>query len=151
MNSAFTLRPAVAANVEACAAIMRGWMQETDWFHTHHLPNEDGPFLATKIAAGTMIVAEKNGEIAGFLVLEGDFVGCLYLAPAHRGRGLGKQFMDVARAKNPSGLNLWTFQANSGARRFYEREGFTVEMMTDGAGNDEKIPDVMYVWEGVKP
>ena len=97
-----------------------------------------------------MIVAEVAGYIGGFLVLEGDYIACLYLAAGHRNRGLGRQFLDLARNRNPSGLNLWTFQANRAARRFYEREGFTVEMLTDGAANEEGIPDVMYVWEGIK-
>ncbi len=124
-------------------------MGENEWFHTHHTPAGDATFLTTKIVAGTMTVAETGGEIAGFLVLEADYVACLYLHRKHRDKGLGVQFLDVAKAKNKSGLNLFTFQANSGARRFYEREGFKVEMMTDGAGNEEGIPDVMYVWEGI--
>lgn len=127
---------------------MRGWMNETGWFHTHHQPEDDGPFLAGKIAVGSMFVAENQGRIAGFLVLEADYLACLYLAQAHRKRGLGARFLELARARNPAGLNLWTFQANHGARRFYEREGFTVEMMTEGAGNEENIPDVLYVWQG---
>lgn len=147
--SEFVLRPAVADDAAPCAIIMREWMGENEWFHTHHTPAEDAPFLTTKIVAGTMIVAEKSGEVAGFLVLEADYVACLYLQREHRDNGLGVQFLEYAKAKNKSGLNLFTFQANTGARRFYEREGFKVEMMTDGAGNDEGIPDVMYVWEGI--
>ena len=149
--SGFILRPAIAEDSVPCAVIMREWMRETDWFHTDHAPDEDAPFLAGKVAAGTMIVAESDGEIAGFLVLEADYVACLYVRKINRGQGLGPLFLEHARAKNRSGLNLFTFQANMGARRFYEREGFTVEMMTDGAGNEERIPDVMYVWEGIRP
>jgi GNAT superfamily N-acetyltransferase len=44
------------------------------------------------------------------------------------------------------GLRLWTFQKNEGARRFYERHGFDVVEMTDGAGNEEHEPDVLYAW-----
>jgi GNAT superfamily N-acetyltransferase len=95
-----------------------------------------------------MRVARAGGHIAGFMVLEGDYIACLYLHPRYRNQGLGRRFVDEAKARHPSGLNLWTFQANAGARRFYEREGFRVEMMTDGAGNEEGLPDVMYVWEG---
>lgn len=148
MSGAYALRPAREPDAAPCAAIMRAWMEETDWFRTRHQPHEDAPFLAGKIAAGTMIVGQADKEIAGFLVLEADYVACLYLDKRHRNRGLGTLLLDFARARNPSGLNLWTFQANTAARRFYEREGFTIETMTDGANNDEGIPDVMYVWEG---
>jgi putative acetyltransferase len=144
------LRPGQADDAEACAAILLGWTQETPWFTTWRRPHEYLPFVAGMIAANTATVAEVRGETAGFMSLEADHIACLYLAPGYRGRGLGVQFLDVARKRNPSGLSLWTFQANSGARRFYEREGFIVEMLTDGARNEEGIPDVMYVWEGVR-
>ena len=41
-------------------------------------------------------------------------------------------------------LQLWTFQVNDRARRFYERNGFTIAEMTDGAGNQEREPDIRY-------
>jgi hypothetical protein len=39
---------------------------------------------------------------------------------------------------------VYTFQANSGARRFYERHGFAAIQLTDGQGNEEHCPDVLY-------
>jgi hypothetical protein len=44
-------------------------------------------------------------------------------------------------------LELWCFQANSRARRFYEARGFHAILFTDGAGNEERTPDVRYRWE----
>ncbi len=41
---------------------------------------------------------------------------------------------------------LWTFQTNLPARRFYERHGFIAVRWTDGASNEERAPDVRYVW-----
>ena len=35
--------------------------------------------------------------------------------------------------------------ANSGARRFYERHGFTAAKFGDGSGNEEKLPDIQYL------
>ena len=37
------------------------------------------------------------------------------------------------------------FQKNEGARRFYERHGFTAVEWTDG-DNEEGAPDVRYRW-----
>jgi len=51
-----------------------------------------------------------------------------------------------AQARRPAGLELWTFQVNDGARRFYERHGFRAVEVTDGAGNEERQPDVRYAW-----
>lgn len=41
-------------------------------------------------------------------------------------------------------VKLHCFQANSGARRFYERHGFQAEAFGDGSGNEENLPDILY-------
>jgi hypothetical protein len=43
-------------------------------------------------------------------------------------------------------LQLWTFQRNVQARRFYEARGFALVQETDGAENEEKEPDALYLW-----
>jgi hypothetical protein len=42
-------------------------------------------------------------------------------------------------------LHLWTFQRNMHARRFYGVRGFLLVEETDGARNDEKEPDALYL------
>jgi hypothetical protein len=34
--------------------------------------------------------------------------------------------------------------ANAGARRFYERHGFSAIEFTDGSANEERCPDVLF-------
>jgi hypothetical protein len=46
-----------------------------------------------------------------------------------------------------SGLQLWTFQRNTAARRFYGRLGFVAVEQTDGSRNEEDEPDVRYRWQ----
>lgn len=139
------LRPARPDDATACAAILRRWIAETPWFVTPHPPQADTPFVARKIDAGAVTVAERDGTVAGFLALEGDYVACLYVDGAHRGHGLGHRLLAHARRQRDR-LSLWTFQANAAARRFYEREGFVERQRTDGHDNDEGLPDVEYVW-----
>jgi GNAT superfamily N-acetyltransferase len=43
-------------------------------------------------------------------------------------------------------LQLWTFQRNGPARRFYEAKGFALVRQTDGAANEEREPDALYLW-----
>jgi GNAT superfamily N-acetyltransferase len=83
--------------------------------------------------------------IVAVLVLEDEWIDQLYVDPRHAGRGIGHQLVDLAKERRPDGLMLWTFQANHGARRFYERLGFTAMEYTDGA-NEEGAPDVRYEW-----
>ena len=58
---------------------------------------------------------------------------------------MGRRLLRAAMAQSPR-LWLWTFQANTGAQRFYLREGFAEIRRTDGAGNDEGLPDIQYSW-----
>lgn len=51
-------------------------------------------------------------------------------------------------ASAPLRVRLYTFQAHRSARRFYERHGFVAIELTDGSGNEERIPDVLYEHRG---
>jgi GNAT superfamily N-acetyltransferase len=91
---------------------------------------------------------DENGDGAvGLLVLEDDWVDQLYVDPGWTGRGVGSRLLALAKQQRPERLQLWTFQANTGARRFYERHDFVAMEMTDG-DNEEHAPDVRYEWPG---
>ncbi|WP_377273446.1 GNAT family N-acetyltransferase [Peterkaempfera sp. SMS 1(5)a] len=92
-------------------------------------------------------VAVVESGVVGLLVLDGGELEQLYLEPSWRGRGLGDRFMALAKQRRPDGLALWTFQVNAAAQRFYERHGFTEVERTDGLRNEEREPDVRYVWQ----
>jgi len=97
------------------------------------------------------LVVACDGAVLGMMVLDGDWVEQLYMDPAWTGRGLGSRFIGLAKQRRPGGLQLRTFVSNAGARRFYERHGFTVEERTDGSGNEEKEPDLRYAWRPSAP
>jgi GNAT superfamily N-acetyltransferase len=87
------------------------------------------------------------GTLAGMLVLEGDSIDQLYVAPELTGGGIGAELIAVAKRERPEGLRLWTFVSNEGAQRFYLRHGFTEVERTDGSSN-EGAPDIEYAWRG---
>jgi GNAT superfamily N-acetyltransferase len=91
------------------------------------------------------VIDDDHGEIVALLVLEPGWIDQLYVHPGHTGCGLGSRLLDVAKAVYPEGLDLWTFAANTGARRFYERHGFVAIESTEGH-NEEGAPDVRYHW-----
>jgi GNAT superfamily N-acetyltransferase len=94
-----------------------------------------------------LFVAEDGaGRVVGLLVLAGDVVEQLYVDPGHTRAGVGSQLLAVAKSLRPGGLQLWTFQSNHRARRFYEKHGFTPVEWTDGAHNEEQVADVRYAW-----
>jgi 8-oxo-dGTP pyrophosphatase MutT (NUDIX family)/GNAT superfamily N-acetyltransferase len=98
-----------------------------------------------------VVVAELDGTIVGVMALDGrrgeeGWIDHLYLDPAWIGRGLGEQFVDVAKERHRAGLQLWTFEVNEAAQRFYARHGFRAVERTAGAGNEEQSPDVRFEW-----
>lgn len=70
----------------------------------------------------------------------------LYLDPAVIGLGLGEQFVELAKQHFTEGLQLWAFQVNEAAQRFYGRNGFVEVERTAGAANEEHEPDVRMAW-----
>ena len=142
------LRPATANNAPAIAAILNDWIDETPWMPRIHTPAEvEAYFRDTVLAQQLCWVGMRGTAIAGFLALDpaDTLVTSLYLAPSARGAGLGKALLNRAKAECPTGLGLWTFVANTGARRFYQREGFREVARTDG-DNEEGLPDILLRW-----
>ena len=80
-----------------------------------------------QIANGQVIVAELDGEIAGFAAVVGGELDGLFVEPDLWGSGIGRALADAAAHEaRKRGLAL-TVVANPRARRFYEHCGFTVE------------------------
>lgn len=90
-------------------------------------------------------VAESSGVVVALVALDGDWIAQLYVDPDHYGKGIGTRLLSLAKLARPDGLKLWTFAANTNARRFYERHGFAVTGATVG-DNEERAPDVRYEW-----
>jgi chorismate mutase/ribosomal protein S18 acetylase RimI-like enzyme len=94
-------------------------------------------------------LAEPDGpppEPRGLLVLEGDWVQSLYVAPGHTGTGIGALLLDLAKSLRPAGLGLYVFESNARAQAFYARHGFVEVGRGDGADNEEGAPDIELVW-----
>ena len=114
-----------------------------------HSDDEVREWVATTLVpGGSVIVAEVHGRVLGAMATALDS-GCAWIRqmavdPGVVGRGLGSTLLVHALTTLPRPIRLYTFQANSGARRFYERHGFAAVQFTDGRGNEEHCPDVLY-------
>ncbi|WP_410785463.1 GNAT family N-acetyltransferase [Kribbella sp. C-35] len=128
-----TVRPAVAADADAVAAIWyAGWQDG----HLGHVP-EELVAIRTKESfwtrAGERIadttVAVVGAEVAGFVMVVGDEVEQVYVASGHRGSGIaGTLLAEAERLVKAGGhQEAWLAVAtgNARARRFYERNGWT--------------------------
>ncbi|MFL5580616.1 MAG: GNAT family N-acetyltransferase [Gemmatimonadaceae bacterium] len=106
------------------------------------------------VAPGHVWLAhDGNAALLGLVALTPGWVEQLYVEPTRTGEGIGGALLDFAKARSAGVLKLWTFAGNAGARRFYERHGFAAVEWTDGSGNEEGAPDVLYVWrdQGARP
>lgn len=141
------IRDARPTDAGKIAAIMTEANAAPDWKPHLHSAAQDVAFCGRMIDRGWVRVAvAADRAILGFIARDGEEVDALYVAAPARGHGIGKALIADAKAR-VARLELWTFQRNTGAQRFYEREGFAEVTRTDGADNQEKLPDVRYAWE----
>lgn len=146
--AALTLRAAGSADADAVAAVFSPSFRLLDFLPILHSVAEDRAFIERVILRECAVtVAETGTRIVGFLALQDDEVRLLHVHPDFVGRGIGSALLDDAKRAGTPALELWCFQANAGARRFYERHGFRAIRFTDGRDNEEKMPDLRYRWE----
>ncbi|GGK31740.1 N-acetyltransferase [Pilimelia terevasa] len=123
------------AAVDAIPPAVHSDAEVRDWIRTVVIPERE-----------VWLAEDADGRPLGVLVLDGEWVDQLYIEPAFTGMGLGSRLIQLAKSRRPAGLQLWTFVTNTAAQRFYLRHGFTVAETTDGSGNEEKAPDIRFIW-----
>lgn len=111
-----------------------------------HTPEEDQWFFRERVFETCEVWGAFDGAaMRGIIAFREGWIDQLYVLPTAQRRGVGKDLLQVAQ--NAFGrLQLWTFQRNAPARRFYEARGFALMQQTDGARNEEKEPDALYLW-----
>lgn len=142
------IEPAIKSDALGIAGILSDWIDEVDWMPRINAPSEYLGYGELLMASTDVSVARGYGRLVGFLGRQGADIQALYVAAGFRGRGVGAKLLNFAKSEM-SQLGLWSFQANTDARQFYARHGFIEDQMTDGQGNDEKLPDVYMTWERV--
>ena len=91
-------------------------------------------------------MASESSLVVGYIALSETMAVQLDVKPGRTGEGIKSRLIELAKAQRPDGFELWTYEVNAGARRFYERHGFEAVVRGDGSGNEEHQPDVRYAW-----
>ena len=83
---------------------------------------------------------EKNGQIAGFIGINDQYIEGLFVKESAQSRGIGKQLLDHAKSRRTE-LRLGVYQKNMRAVRFYLRENFLIqaEQMDEDTNETEYI------------
>ena len=100
--------------------------------------------VKTQLAEAELYVYETAGEIQGFVGLDGSYIAGIFVCPEAQSQGVGKQLLDFIKALKRQ-LNLSVYQKNSGAVRFYQREGFAVQR--EGTDEDTGETEYFMAWE----
>ncbi len=125
----------------------RAFDERLSWLAGLHTPDEDRAYFRDTVFAECEVWGAWAGTVlTGFAAFRDGWIDQLYVLPEAQSSGIGTALLAVAKGSHPR-LSLWTFQRNSSARRFYETHGFVVVRETDGSGNEEREPDILYCWE----
>ena len=144
----FTLRRATTCDAKAVANVFSASFRLLTFLPILHTVEEDRRYIQNVILNESEVtVAEDESGIVSFLARQGEEVRLLHTRPDRIGMGAGTQLIDAAKASGIGALELWCFEANERARRFYEARGFHAIRFTDGAHNEEQMPDIRYRWE----
>ncbi|WP_160009138.1 GNAT family N-acetyltransferase [Rhizobium sp. 18055] len=111
-----------------------------------HSLHEDRDYWVTHLLRTcTILGAMVEDRLVGVIAYRQGWIEQLYVLPDFQCHGIGSLFIyRVQEAMDET--RLWTFQRNAPARRFYERHGFAADKETDGSGNEEREPDILYHW-----
>jgi GNAT superfamily N-acetyltransferase len=127
-----TLRPATSDDMAGVADL---WHAAWHVAHPGHVP--DGLTAArtleafherTPLRVADTTVAEVDGELAGFIMVDRDEVEQVFVAPARHGSGVAAVLLDEAERQVAAGYDVaWlaVVVGNTRARAFYEKRGWT--------------------------
>jgi GNAT superfamily N-acetyltransferase len=129
-----SIRPAADADMAAVADLWHeGWHDG----HAGHVP--EGLTAARTLAAfhertpsrvpDTAVAVDDDGSLLGFVMVVGDEVEQVFVAPAGRGTGVADALLEEAERRVAAGGHASAWLAvvvgNARARRFYERQGWS--------------------------
>ena len=141
------IRKLTRDEMKAAAAVHRDAFDDRlPWLKGLHTPEQDQAYFRGHVFDTCQPWgAFEDLRLVGIIAFREGWIDQLYVLPAWQGRGVGATLLGLATGSQSS-LRLWTFQKNTGARRFYEKHGFRAVELTDGSRNEEREPDVLYEW-----
>lgn len=107
---------------------------------------EDHVFFLNHIMSmdNKVYLAIDDNKVVGILASNDNEINQLYIHNDYQGKGLGKRFLEIAKANSIGRLTLYTFEINHKAQRFYESNGFKI--IGRGHENEESLNDIKYEW-----
>lgn len=99
-------------------------------------------YAKEQIPKAETYVYEKNGAVAGFIGLNGNYIEGLFVKKEYRSSGIGTMLLDFAKQLKNS-LNLSVYCKNKNAFDFYLKNGFSIKEKLSDFPADEYV----MLWE----
>lgn len=128
--------------------VMQIWLEENK--RTHYFMDKNYwelHFTAVKEAmleAQILVFMASNGEIQGFLGMDGTYICGIFVHHAMQSKGIGKMLLDAAKSEKNC-LTLHVYCKNSRAISFYQREGFVI--VSEGINKETREKELEMRWE----
>jgi GNAT superfamily N-acetyltransferase len=131
-------RPAVSGDVDAIVAMMRGYYGQDGYTFVESEARAAALMLINDPTLGRLWVARDGDEVVGYVAValgfsfeyrgREAFVDELLIAESHRGRGLGREALEIAEAycreAGVNALHLEVERHRENAVELYRRRGF---------------------------
>jgi diamine N-acetyltransferase len=151
MNRSLTVRPAVVAEYERLSMLWKDveYLHHRAFPHIFREPDDASRSAVESLIVGpdsTILIAETNNEIAGFVTLQVHqvqqtprmrkrrfvMIENMAVDPLLRRHGIGRALLraaeDWAAQRGIAVLQLFVWEFNDAAMRFYESKGFVTEL-----------------------
>ena len=124
----------------------RASMEKALGVKDHHSWEEQLNYLKTimKEYRGYLVIEKSSDKVIGMMAVGGSELDQLYIHVNYQGIGIGTQLINLAKELSPGKLQLFTFEVNKKAQRFYEKHGFTV--IQRGIESQSGMADIRYEW-----
>lgn len=143
-----SIRPGQADDAAEVAEVyLSAIRSELGYLQRPHTDDEVRAYFGEQVLPHSrVLVAVRGPEVVGFGAYGDGELDHLYVRPDLLRLGIGAALLRKIKTDSPNGLRLWAFQRNWAARSFYRRHGFVPTAFTDGAGNEEREPDLLLCW-----
>ena len=123
------------------------------WLHTNKKAHDFIPetywdehfeMVEGMLGDAEIYVFEEQGQIKGFVGLDGEYIAGIFVREKEQSLGIGKQLLDFVKSLKGQ-LELNVYQKNERAVSFYKREQFEIQCESIDTSTDEK--EYLMIWK----
>ena len=122
--------------------IIRIWLEGNTQAHSFIQPDywlSHVEYMRQALPQAQVYICEINGEIVGFVGLDGNHIAGLFVNEQHQSQGIGTSLIDFIKQQHFT-LTLTVYRKNEKALQFYRKQNFVaMEERIDTKTNEEEL------------